>query len=215
MPRPGILPGQNRRTCGSGDTPRPGILPGQNRRTCGSGDMPRLGRSPRVKIESTAARAGASRPDRADFRGHDGIGRHARFRFSWSDPSGFESPCPQTEKPDAGQTPMGCGPASGFVLDWSVCISALIRRGLRRATFPRRGKAFFHRAPGRKGAPCAPAMAGCGRQAHAVRPYRLAEFRISGVRRKGCRRIGPHPPRLTPRHLPPEGEAFLPPGAGP
>ena len=37
--------------------------------------------------------------------------------------------------------------------------SALIRRGLRRATFPRRGKAFFHRAPGRRGAPCAPAWA--------------------------------------------------------
>lgn len=26
--------------------------------------------------------------------GHDGIGRHARFRFSWSNPLGFESPCP-------------------------------------------------------------------------------------------------------------------------
>ena len=30
--------------------------------------------------------------------GHDGIGRHARFRFSCSDALGFESPCPHHEK---------------------------------------------------------------------------------------------------------------------
>ena len=29
--------------------------------------------------------------------GHDGIGRHARFRFSWSNPLGFESPCPHQQ----------------------------------------------------------------------------------------------------------------------
>ena len=30
----------------------------------------------------------------AHISGHDGIGRHARFRFSCSDALGFESPCP-------------------------------------------------------------------------------------------------------------------------
>ena len=33
-------------------------------------------------------------PPGPSMRGHDGIGRHARFRFSCSDALGFESPCP-------------------------------------------------------------------------------------------------------------------------
>ena len=36
--------------------------------------------------------------------GHDGIGRHARFRFSCSDALGFESPCPYQKQPTAVDT---------------------------------------------------------------------------------------------------------------
>ena len=38
-------------------------------------------------------RSGQYRTQRK-ISGHDGIGRHARFRFSYSDVLGFESPCP-------------------------------------------------------------------------------------------------------------------------
>ena len=58
--------------------------------TCGSSNMLRLGRPRRVKTRGQTA-AGSSA---AHICGHDGIGRHARFRFSCSDALGFESPCP-------------------------------------------------------------------------------------------------------------------------
>ena len=45
----------------------------------------------RVKTEDNKIAAGSPA---AHICGHDGIGRHARFRFSCSDALGFESPCP-------------------------------------------------------------------------------------------------------------------------
>ena len=47
--------------------------------------------SRRVKTEGNKIATGSPA---AHIRGHDGIGRHARFRFSCSDTLGFESPCP-------------------------------------------------------------------------------------------------------------------------
>ena len=49
----------------------------------------------RVKTEGNKTATGSPA---AHIRGHDGIGRHARFRFSCSDALGFESPCPHQEK---------------------------------------------------------------------------------------------------------------------
>ena len=45
----------------------------------------------RVKTEGNKIATGSPA---AHIRGHDGIGRHARFRFSCSNALGFESPCP-------------------------------------------------------------------------------------------------------------------------
>ena len=67
----------------------------KNRNSCfykrGSSDMLRLGSPLRVKIEENKTATGNPA---AHICGHDGIGRHARFRFSCSDALGFESPCP-------------------------------------------------------------------------------------------------------------------------
>src|SRR5699024_9044785 len=55
----------------------------------GSSATLRLGSSPCKNRGKIAAGTPATH-----ICGHDGIGRHARFRFSCSDALGFESPCP-------------------------------------------------------------------------------------------------------------------------
>ena len=46
--------------------------------------------------------------------GHDGIGRHARFRFSCSNALGFESPCPHHQEGTKKMYPAKSPILSGF-----------------------------------------------------------------------------------------------------